>query len=138
MKTIMATETYQRQSRVRRNLEQLPFMANCSQRIRGDQLFSSLITALDMRETSFRGRGAYGGGGPRTQFNLTFGYDPSDRRDEVAGTIPQALALMNSSTVERAISSRRRGGLGKCASGSVMAAQLSGRGWKDEPLLVSQ
>lgn len=113
MKTIMATQTYQRESRVRRNLADLPFMANCSQRIRGDQLFTSLLSSLDMRESTFRRTGGYGLGGPRSQFNSIFGYDPSDRREEVAGTIPQALALMNSSMIENAISARRRGGLGK-------------------------
>jgi hypothetical protein len=41
----------------------------------------------------------YGGrfaGSPRFSFNTIFGYDPSQRREEVSGSIPQALVLMNS------------------------------------------
>ncbi len=34
-------------------------------------------------------------GGPRTAFNSLFGIDPSIPNDDVMGTIPQALFLMN-------------------------------------------
>lgn len=37
------------------------------------------------------------------QVNLTFGYDPSVRRDEIMGSIPQALFLMNAPELARAI-----------------------------------
>ena len=39
--------------------------------------------------------------------NLTFGYDPSAPRDEVAGSIPQALFLMNAPEVNVALDTRR-------------------------------
>ena len=38
------------------------------------------------------GGGLYGARSPRGQFNVAFGYDPSQRRDEIAGSITQALA----------------------------------------------
>ncbi len=37
--------------------------------------------------------------GPRGEFNEPFGYDPSDVRDGIAGSIPQVLAMMNSPQV---------------------------------------
>jgi hypothetical protein len=39
--------------------------------------------------------------------NATFGYDPSGRRDEVAGSIPQALFLMNAPVVNRALAGQQ-------------------------------
>ena len=44
---------------------------------------------------------------PRGQFNAIFGYDPSAPRDEISGSIPQALALMNAPLLNGAISADR-------------------------------
>ncbi|MCG8587244.1 MAG: DUF1549 and DUF1553 domain-containing protein [Pirellulales bacterium] len=108
--TMMATEIYQRESRARRKANQQPFAANCLQPLRSDALFDALVTALEieLRQTG-RGGGiaAYTQNGPRQQFNLAFGYDPSLPRDGVAGTIPQALFLMNSAQIDAAINARR-------------------------------
>jgi hypothetical protein len=103
-RTIAATEAYQRQSRPRRDSGGAPFAANVPQPLRADQLFAAVLTALDVEEAQLIGRrggqgpkgGGRYGGGPRAAFNNTFGYDPSDRRDEIATSIPQVLALMNS------------------------------------------
>ncbi len=110
MRTITATEAYQRQSRTRNDAEQAPFAASCSQRLRGDQLFNSLAEVLELDETlpldpKGKPRGAFAG--PRGQMNQTFGYDPSTRRDEVAGSIPQALFLMNGPALNRALNGRQ-------------------------------
>ncbi len=115
---IAATDAYQRESRSRRNPEGMPFAANCPQRLRGDQLYDSLVAALGMREGGFglffgQGKGAAQGGKgallrtPRNQFNQTFGYDPSTPRDEVSGSIPQALVLMNGPQINREINGNR-------------------------------
>lgn len=109
--TIIATGAYQRASRPRRNPEQTPFAANCPQPLRGDQLYNSLLTALGISDQGgMFGRrpqgGPYGGFGPRTLFNRVFGYDPSAPRDEVVGSIPQALFMMNSPLVNQAINAR--------------------------------
>lgn len=40
---------------------------------------------------------------PRSQFNRTFGVDPSTPNDDVLGTIPQALFLMNSPAVNNGL-----------------------------------
>ncbi|WP_425617380.1 DUF1549 domain-containing protein [Anatilimnocola sp. NA78] len=100
--TITSTQAYQRASRSRRNPEQVAFVANVPQRLRADQLFDNALAALGAREPAGMAGPAYGPGarfgrGPRQQFATVFGYDPSERRDEVAGTIPQALVMMNSS-----------------------------------------
>lgn len=103
--TIAATQAYQRSIQPRRQANETPFAANCAQPLRADQLYEALSQALGMRELQTRGRGPYGGiGGPRTQFAQVFSYDPSDPRDEVEGSIPQALALMNSQQINALIS----------------------------------
>jgi hypothetical protein len=98
--TIMSTESYQRVSRSRRTPDQPAFTANVPQRLRADQLFDNLLAALGSREPTpfggMAGPAARFNRGPRQSFAAVFGYDPSERRDEVAGTIPQALVMMNS------------------------------------------
>ncbi len=116
-RTVMATDAYQRESRARRNYEELPFQANCAQRLRGDQLFDALVSALDISDRMpSRGgpaRGPYGQfGSPRGVFNLAFGYDPSEPRGEVGSSIQQALAIMNSPFINLSINARRPDGLG--------------------------
>jgi hypothetical protein len=109
-RTVMATAAYQRECRPRRNPDQVPFTANCAQRLRSDQVYDSLSSALGGLAAGpqrQRGAGPYGLGGPRAAFAAVFGYDPSDRRDEISGSIPQALLLMNSPLVNRALSARR-------------------------------
>ncbi|MEX2121388.1 MAG: DUF1549 domain-containing protein [Pirellulales bacterium] len=114
---ITASEAYQRESRPRRNPDETPFLANRTQPLRSDQVFDVLTTALGVNpEGQRRGRmaGGYGRGGPRGQFAATFGYDPSDPRDEVAASIPQALLLMNSRMIAGAINAGNpRGMLGR-------------------------
>ncbi len=103
-RVILATEAYQRESRSRFESEQAPFAASCPQRLRGDQLFNSLTEVLGIGEgpvPADNPRAAMAG--PRGRVNLTFGYDPSSRRDEVAGSIPQALFLMNAPELGRAL-----------------------------------
>jgi hypothetical protein len=113
--TVMATEAYQRESRSRAEMADLPFVASCSQRLRADQLFDSLVAVLNLRgrlpETpadaplNFRRD-------PRFGFNQVFGYDPSEPREEVAASIPQALMMMNSPLVAQGVSASRRDALG--------------------------
>ncbi len=113
-RTITATDAYQRESRPRRNPDQIPFTANCSQRLRSDQIYDMLTDAIgapaggsEKNKQAQKQQAQRRPAGPRLAFAAVFGYDPSDRRDEISGTIPQALALMNSPLVNRAISGRR-------------------------------
>ena len=106
-RTIMDTAAYQRESRSRRNPAETPFASSTHQQLRADQIYLSLTKALGMgepQEAAAGGRpGGFGGMGrnPRGQFGTTFNYDPSTRRDEVSGSIPQALLMMNSSELAR-------------------------------------
>jgi len=110
MRTILATDAYARQSRTRSALEQSPFVANCPQRLRADQLFNAIADVLGIEEGPpmlDNPRAAVAG--PRGKLNATFGYDPSVRRDEVAGSIPQALFLMNAPELSQALQGARPG-----------------------------
>jgi Protein of unknown function (DUF1549)/Protein of unknown function (DUF1553) len=101
LRTIMATEMYQLPSAPRRGPEEPAFQAAVAQRLRADQLFDNLLHVLEASEPASMAAGRPGAGpyarfgGPRAVFNTAFGYDPSQRRDEIAGSIPQALAMMN-------------------------------------------
>ncbi|MFO0883062.1 MAG: DUF1549 domain-containing protein [Pirellulales bacterium] len=105
---IMNTALYQAPSSPRRNAEQTPFQANVAQRKRGDQIFDNLLDVLGVSEPVTPGAGGALARRrtPRNVFNVVFGYDPSERRDEVVGSIPQALAMMNSPAISGAISGR--------------------------------
>lgn len=102
--------------RSRRGYDDTPFLANCNQRLRGDQLYSSLVASLDLQNYMTGG----GGGGrpgarrdPRSALNQQFGFDPSLPREELAMSIPQALSLMNSPQINQAMSARPGTTLGR-------------------------
>ena len=115
-RTIMSTDAYQRESRARRDYEDSPFQANCAQRLRGDQLFDSLVSALDLGDRITNGSPGRGPAmqrySPRNAFNLAFGYDPSQPREEVGSSIQQALSIMNAPFINQSINARRPDGLG--------------------------
>ena len=112
--TILLTETYQRESRRRRTFEEMPHQANCSQRLRADQLFSSLVTVLQMPDSvSTVSRQRSSRFSPRNSFNSVFGFDPSTRRSDVSGAIPQALLMMNSPQIGQYVLARRDRMLGR-------------------------
>jgi hypothetical protein len=112
LRVICATETYQRESRPRRAADGTPFTANVAQPLRSDQLYNALLTAAEVDESeqtlTRRNRpqimAPYG---PMTtirqQFDVAFGYDPSDPRETVTSSIPQALAMMNGVRINLAI-----------------------------------
>ena len=117
VETICTTEAYQRESRPRSpGGGGVPFAASVPQPLRADQLYNVVLSALDLPEDTSaarRGGGTYGPvGGPRTQFNVTFGYDPSDPRESVSGSIPQVLAMMNSPKTAGGLRANRKSLLG--------------------------
>jgi hypothetical protein len=135
IETICATEAYQRESRPRRIAGKgAPFAANVPQPLRGDQLYSALLSALDLDETTpaMRRRQAamaMGPGrirGPRGPFNDTFGYDPSDARDSIAGSIPQVLAMMNSPQFGAALNGYGRGVVARLVESTSDDAKVVG------------
>ena len=111
-RTICATEAYQRESRPRREVNETPFAATVAQPLRSDQLFDALLSAIDSPEpeAAMNRRGRPEGGKPygqnasvRGAFEVAFGYDPSDPRETVNASIPQALALMNGVRINLAV-----------------------------------
>lgn len=112
IETICSTAAYQRESRPRRGPDGIPFAANVPQPLRGDQLYNALVSALEIPEQGGPRRPRPGNpgrpAGPRAGFNNVFGFDPSDARETIAGSIPQALALMNSPEVASALRARKK------------------------------
>jgi len=116
MKTIALTQTYQREVRsAEPGAEAVPFASATATRLRGDQLYSSIITVLGSENTPGRGRGQQMGTGggmyrgarsPRDQFGQLFGFDPSTPQADITGNIPQALFMMNSPLLGGQINAR--------------------------------
>jgi len=110
-RVILNTKTYQRQiaDPIKSDLTD-EFAANTPMRLRADQLFDSLICALDIDEKVAprkRQKGLRGNmNSARGQFKTLFGHDPSTAPDEVSGTIPQTLFLMNSPRINRYLNGR--------------------------------
>ncbi|MBS0208282.1 MAG: DUF1549 domain-containing protein [Planctomycetes bacterium] len=131
-RTIMATDTYQRASRPRRSPNDTPFLANTSYRVRSDVLYDNLAQALGFPRQGEVSGNPYGGGQQRFlnqgryQFSLTFGYDPSERRENVASSIPQTLILMNSRQWGQAVSAQSGGALAQMLSDVRDDEQLVG------------
>jgi hypothetical protein len=115
MKTIALTQTYQREVRsTKPGAESVPFASATPTRLRGDQLYSSILTVLGEGNAQPRGRGQQMGGGgmyrgarsPRDQFGQLFGFDPSTPQADITGNIPQALFMMNSPLLANQINAR--------------------------------
>ncbi len=109
MQTIMSTQAYQRNSLDRRNYDQIPFQANTIQPLRSDQLFDNIMGVFEISDAGLEGTGQ----GPRRQqtprnvFAGVFGYDPNDPRGDVAVSIPQSLAMMNSKFINEQIQAKQ-------------------------------
>jgi hypothetical protein len=102
-RTIAGTQTYQREIRARVPGEDPVAFATASPtRLRSDQVYNSLTKVLGVdRLNAERGRGrgmlyAQGRDPGRAAFAQLFGFDPSTPQDDIVGSIPQALFLMNS------------------------------------------
>ena len=123
-RTILNTDAYQRASRSTNTAAgRTPFASNVPSRLRADQIFDALTHALDLeRERDQVGKKPAPGKAAeperpravadREAFLKTFGVDPSTPNDDVLGTIPQALYLMNSRLVTREVQARPNSMLG--------------------------
>ncbi len=126
--TIMATELYQRKSTDREPGTTPWFQSTHQQRLRSDQILNAMasVVSFDVPAIKNRLKGA-GGRGPRAMFAATFGYDPSEVRSEITGSVPQAMLLMNGAVLDRLISADRRGGLGRLLQTEADNKQLLNR-----------
>jgi hypothetical protein len=100
-RTIANTEAYQRQIRAKTpGVESPAFASAMPTRLRADQVYNAVTSVLGVSELSLAGGGRgpggpFGRGGARAAFAQMFGYDPSTPQEDILGTIPQALFLMN-------------------------------------------
>lgn len=137
-RTIMNTQTYQREIRSTYSAAgKVPFAAVAPARLRSDQILDSLAEALgpalggggkgpapakkkglaaDLKEAVGKTKGAMRGGSNRALFNNLFGVDPSTPYDDILGTIPQALFLMNSPQLNNAMRANPNTVLGQILS----------------------
>ena len=122
--TITASEAYRRQGRARAESDQAPFTSVVIQPLRSDVLFSLLSVSLQVydldqikEKKNQRGRPV----SPRMQFEQLFGFDPSLPRDEVSSSISQALMLMNSPQIARAMRAETQ----KSPLGRLVAAETN-------------
>lgn len=121
--TIALTDAYQRELRdVDPSVESLPFSAATATRLSADQLYNAFDRVLGLEQSQQRGFGqrrrpgqANAGNGPyarnrglKSQFDNLFGFDPSTPKDEITGTVPQALFLMNSPLLNNLIRAQGR------------------------------
>jgi len=112
-RTMMNTETYQRQIRLGHSTdEHLHFAAAYPRRLPADALWESLVNVLGPVASNRPFAPAMGGGagamfrgrfGLESEFKRTFEFDPSLKADEIEGTIPQALILMNNPAINQRI-----------------------------------
>lgn len=110
-RVVLNSHAYQRQVRIgEANDQHLQFAASYPKRLNADALWQSLTNVLgQMGGAGFGpprgfGGGAFGGrGGLEAQFKTEFEFDPSAKPDEIEGTIPQALLLMNNPTINQRI-----------------------------------
>ena len=106
MRTIARTEIYQRPEMWRYLPEEHYTAGGDPGRLSSEQLFNAVRIALDVpTPLGSEGRPARAAG-PKREFTLTFGYDPSLSDDDVTSSIPQALLLMNAPQLRRFLTAR--------------------------------
>ena len=96
-------------SRPRRQSDEIPFAASCTQPLRAEQIYNSLVSALGLNSPRGFSLSRLGSSGNfRSSVTQNFGFDPSLPRGDVTRSIPQKLFLMNSRTLNKAINARTR------------------------------
>lgn len=118
-RTILNSKAYQRDARSSSSVVgRTPLAANCPSRLRSDQIYDALQSVgVRLEPPAGMRRGKAGAGnavsaailrriGPRGVFENIFGVDPSMPNEDVLGTIPQALFLMNSPPIHAAVQAR--------------------------------
>jgi Protein of unknown function (DUF1549)/Protein of unknown function (DUF1553) len=112
-RSIMNSQTYQRQIRPGESSDQhLHFAAAYPTRLRADALWGSLTTVLGslnggaINRPRPQAKGALVAPGLEGLVVEEFKFDPSLKADEVEGSIPQALLLMNNPLLNQKITAR--------------------------------
>ena len=118
-RTIASTDAYQRKISGQAGEEEIdyPIAFACATptRLRSEQIFASIMELAGIEEdkkTPTRTRPGQRND-PKSQFTRLFGYDPSTPQDDITGTIPQSLFMMNSGIIEQLISTKGNGPLAR-------------------------
>lgn len=115
VRTIANTATYQRKIRSKSVSEtELPFASATPVPLRSDIIFNSLAQVFSLTDDEMGGRSAKAAKdkprsyaqSPRFQFDALFGSDPSVPKEDVTGTIPQSLMMMNSRVFRAGMSAK--------------------------------
>ncbi len=115
-RTIANTQVYQRQ--LKSTDTSGDFAAASPTRLRSDQIFNSLEAVLGRNlvpASRAPGKGAaqrIANQGGRKGFSQLFGFDPSTPQEDIIGTIPQALFMMNQNVLNNAEKAAGRTRLG--------------------------
>jgi hypothetical protein len=126
-RTLARTEVYQRKFQPRSQAEGGAAVAVCPSRMRPEQLFEALVKALSFDENDKTIPAPAPSSAPAVQRHTglrnmiyqAFKIDPSLQADEVQGTIPQALLMMNSVLVNTYVAAS-----GKTVLARALAAQM--------------
>jgi hypothetical protein len=133
-RTITLTQAYQRPQQLATAAEPT-VPAVCPVRLRAEQVFEALQKALGFDEFDKTIPAPAPGSGPAVQRHTgvrnmiyqAFKVNPSTPMDEVQGTIPQALVMMNSALVHAYTSAR----------GKTLLADLLARGKTDDEIVAA-
>lgn len=128
-------EAYQRQFRPRSEAESTAPVCVCPQRLRPEQIFEAMTRALGVDENDKTIPAPAPSAAPavsrhtglRNMVYQMFKVDPSLPADEVTGTIPQALLMMNSALVQA----------GVAAQGKTFLAEAMAQGKSDDEILTA-
>jgi hypothetical protein len=122
LRTICNSETYQRQIRPgSSDGDHLHFAAAYPTRLPAEVLWQSLVNVLGLMappaDPRIAAAAAFGANRRplplESTFVSEFRFDPSLKSDEVEGSIPQALLLMNNRDINRAVQARPASSLGR-------------------------
>lgn len=114
---IMNSETYQQQLAASASSAEQPFASGTTGKLRGDEIFASLVTAIDLpnvtppkmaptKEIRFPPP-------PKSTRDLVseaFAFDPSSRVEDVSRTLQQAMLLMNNDQLQKQVDARPESG----------------------------
>jgi hypothetical protein len=128
-------DAYQRQFQPRAEAESTTPACICPQRLRPEQIFEALVRALGVDENDKNIPAPAPSSAPavsrhtglRNMVYQMFKVDPSSPVDEVTGTVPQALMMMNSALVQA----------GVAASGKTFLAEALQKGTPDDEIVTA-
>jgi hypothetical protein len=127
-RTVVSTQAYQRQLQPRPESESAHPVATCPSRLRPEQIFEALVKALGFDENDKRIPAPAPSSAPAVARHMglrhmvyqAFKVNPSLPQEEIQGTIPQSLLMMNSVLVNTYVAAR-----GKTYLAELLARKLS-------------